>query len=45
VIARDGGENWKPTYARRMTLLTSICIITHEVRANGSGNYVHRENR
>jgi hypothetical protein len=45
VIIGEGGKRWKSTKARRMALLINICIIIHRVRANESGNYIHRENR
>jgi len=33
-----GGKRWKLTEARKMALLTSICIIIRKVRANESEN-------
>jgi hypothetical protein len=45
MIVKDGRKSYKPTYARKMTLLTIVCTITSEVKANASGNYIHRENR
>jgi hypothetical protein len=45
VITRDGGKSWKPTNIKRTTMLTSVCTITREVKANASENYIHRESK
>jgi hypothetical protein len=45
VIAKESRKIWKPIDARRMALLTNVCTVIHEVRANASGNYIHREIR
>jgi hypothetical protein len=31
--------------ARKVALLTNVYIIIHKVRANASGNYIHKENK
>jgi len=45
VIVRKGGKRWKPIDRRRMALLISVCTIIRKVRANGSGNYIYKENK
>jgi hypothetical protein len=42
--AKEGEKRWKPTNTRRMAMLTSVSTIICKVRANASGNYIHKEN-